>query len=98
MVTEEASSSNTAVIVTAVMGGLVLIIIVIAGLAYIFKRPNKVANSAVDIVAAESNNLYQPCEDDRDTHSVCNDLNEHGDVDDPQTHSDTRLQRNVPRL
>ena len=71
------------------MAGLVVIIIIIAGLAYICKRSNKVADSGEDIVAVESNNSYHVCEVDRGTHSVYNHLNEDDDVDDPQTHNDT---------
>ena len=90
MVTEEASSSNTTVILAAVMGGLILVIIIVAGLAYIFKRSNKVTDKVGGhIVAVESNYPCQVSEDDRDTHIVYDDLNKHGDGKDPQTHSDT---------
>ena len=74
----------TAVIVGAVMGGLAVIIIIIAGLSYVFKRSNKVADSHEDNL-----DVLDVYDYDRDAHSVYyGDTKTHSDVDDSQTHRD----------
>ena len=91
----------TAVIVGAVMGGLAVIIIIIAGLSYVFKRSNKVADSHEDNL-----DVLDVYDYDRDAHSVyygdtktnsdVDDSQTHCDVDDDEANNDSRLQKQQP--